>query len=58
MKNISYERAIALLQSTINYSLVDRETDIVKEELNDIGFSDEELCSLGYKDVFFDEEEY
>lgn len=55
--DISYQRAIALLQSTINYALADNETDSVKDELNDIGFEDEELCVLGYKDVFFEEEE-
>lgn len=54
--DISYQRAISLLQSTINYALVDNETDSVKDELNDIGFEDEELCVLGYKDIFFEEE--
>lgn len=55
--DISYQRAIELLQKTIYYALVDNETDSVKDELNDIGFEDEELCVLGYKDVFFEEEE-
>lgn len=56
MEKISYERAIALLQSTINYALIDNETDSVKEELNNIGFDDKELCAIGYEDIFFEEE--
>ena len=57
MREISYERAIALLQSTINYALNDHEIEFAKAELNDIGFTDEELCVLGYEEVFFEEEE-
>lgn len=56
MREISYERAIALLQSTINYALNDHEIEFAKDELNDIGFTDEELCVLGYEEVFFEEE--
>jgi hypothetical protein len=55
--DLSYQRAISLLQSTINYALIFTETDSVKDELHDIGFEDEELCALGYEDVFFKEEE-
>ena len=57
MREISYERAIALLQSTINYALNDHEIEFAKDELSDIGFTDEELCVLGYEEVFFEEEE-
>ena len=56
MREISYERAIALLQSTINYALNDHEIEFAKDELSDIGFTDEELCVLGYEEVFFEEE--
>ena len=28
-----------------------------KDDLEFIGFTDEELCALGYKDIFFEEEE-
>lgn len=56
---ISYERAIGLLQSVIEYSLQDRETDIAREDLDYIGFNDDELSALGYEEVFFnDNEEY
>ena len=57
IEDLSYQRAISLLQSTINYALVDNETDSVKDELNNIGFEDDELCALGYEDVFFEEKE-
>ena len=57
IEDLSYQRAISLLQSTINYALVDNETDSVKDELNNIGFEDNELCALGYEDVFFEEKE-
>ena len=57
MREISYERAIALLQSTITYALNDHEIAFAKDELSDIGFTDEELCVLGYEEVFFEEEE-
>lgn len=53
MREISYERAIALLQSTINYALNDHELEFAKDELSDIGFTDEELCVFGYEEVFF-----
>ena len=56
MREISYERAIALLQSTINYALNDHEIEFAKDELSDIGFTDEELYVLGYEEVFFEEE--
>ena len=56
MREISYERAIALLQSTINYALNEHEIEFAKAELNDIGFTDEELCVFGYEEVFFEEE--
>ena len=56
MREISYERAIALLQSTINYALNDHEIEFAKDELSDIGFTDEELCVLGYEEVFVEEE--
>ena len=44
MEENYYERAMALLQSTINYALNDHEIEFAKAELNDIGFTDEELC--------------
>ena len=56
MREISYERAIALLQSTINYALNDHEIEFAKAELNDIGFTAEALCVFGYEEVFFEEE--
>ena len=55
MREISYERVIVLLQSTINYALNDHEIEFAKDELSDIGFTDEELCVLGYEEVFFEE---
>lgn len=54
---ISYARAIALLISTINYSIQDRETDVAKEDLSYIGFEDNELRELGFEDIFFFEED-
>lgn len=54
---ISYVRAIDLLHSIISYSLQDRETDIAREDLDYIGFEDDELRFLGYKEVFFNDED-
>lgn len=55
---ISYERAIDLLKSTVGYCLQDRETDIAREDLDYIGFNDDELSALGYEVSFYDDEEY
>lgn len=50
---ISYDRAISLLQSVVEWNLIDRETDFAKDDLSSIGFDDDELIELGYEDVFF-----
>lgn len=57
MQNLSYVRAIELLINTIEYALTDRLVNEAKDDLEFIGFTDEELCALGYKDIFFEEEE-
>lgn len=50
---ISYDRAISLLQSVVEWNLVDRETEFARDDLSSIGFDDDELIELGYEDVFF-----
>ena len=50
---ISYDRAISLLRSVIEWNLVDRETDFARDDLSSIGFDDDELIELGYEEVFF-----
>ena len=57
-EEVSYVRAIELLQNTVEYSLQDVETSIAKEDLEYIGFEDDELVFLGYEKVFFDEDDY
>ena len=50
---ISYDRAISLLQNVVEWNLVDRETEFARDDLSSMGFDDDELIELGYEDVFF-----
>ena len=54
---ISYTRAIDLLFNVVDYALQDMETDIAKEDLEYMGFEDDELCFLGYEEIFFPEDD-
>ena len=47
-----------LLKSTVGYCLQDRETDVAREDLDYIGFDDDDLKALSFEEVFFDDEEY
>ena len=49
---ISYERAIELLRKVIDYKLGYMTVADVMYDLESIGFSDMELCELGFEDVF------
>ena len=55
---ISHERAMDLLKSTVGYCLQDREIDVAREDLDYIGFDDDDLKALSFEEVFFDDEEY